>query len=90
MPLVPVVTGLAIAILVLAGCAALIAIRGRPASAPAGAADRRTWTMPPIESLRPPSRSAWRTLGLVVLRCYLFAAIAVLAARAIQIALGSG
>jgi hypothetical protein len=45
--------------------------------------------MPPIESLRPPARSAWRTLGLVVLRCYLFAAIAVLAARAVQIALGS-
>jgi Mn2+/Fe2+ NRAMP family transporter len=90
MPLAPVVTGLAIAILVLAGCAALIAIRGRPASAPPGAADRRTWTMPPIESLRPPSRSAWRTLGLVVLRCYLFAAVAVLAARAIQTALGSG
>jgi Mn2+/Fe2+ NRAMP family transporter len=37
-----------------------------------------------------PSRSAWRTLGLVVLRCYLLTAIAVLAARAIQIALGSG
>jgi hypothetical protein len=29
-------------------------------------------------------------LGLVVLRCYLLAAIAVLAARAIQIALGGG
>jgi hypothetical protein len=54
------------------------------------AADRRTWTMPPIESLKPPERSAWRTLGLVVLRCCLFAAIAVLAARAVQTALGSG
>jgi hypothetical protein len=47
-------------------------------------------TMPPIESLRPPARSVWRTLCLVVLRCYLLAAIAVLAARAVQIALGSG
>jgi len=46
--------------------------------------------MPPIESLRPPARSVWRTLGLVVLRCYLFAAITVLAVRAIQLALGSG
>jgi Mn2+/Fe2+ NRAMP family transporter len=92
MPLAPAATGLAIGIPVLAGCAALIAIHGRsaPASALPGAADRRTWTMPPIESLKPPPRSTWRTLGLVVLRCYLLAAIAVLAARAIQIALGSG
>jgi hypothetical protein len=33
-----------------------------------------------------PARSAWRTLGLVVLRCYLLAAIIV---RAIQVALGA-
>jgi hypothetical protein len=46
--------------------------------------------MPPIESLKPPRRSGARTLGLIVLRCYLFAAIAVLAVRAIQITLGSG
>ena len=51
--------------------------------------------MPPIESLRPRpgrlgARSAWRTLGLVVLRCYLLATIVVLAVRAIQIALGAG
>jgi Mn2+/Fe2+ NRAMP family transporter len=39
---------------------------------------------------RPPARSAWRTLGLVVLRCYLIAAIIVLAVRAIQVALGAG
>jgi hypothetical protein len=91
LPLVPAVTGLAVAIAVLAACAALIAVRARPAPAPApGPADRRTWTMPPIESLRPPARSAWRTLGLVVLRCYLLAAIIVLAVRAIQIALGAG
>jgi hypothetical protein len=46
--------------------------------------------MPPIESLRPPARSAWRTLGLVVLRCYLIAAGGVLAVRAIQLALDAG
>ncbi len=46
--------------------------------------------MPPIESLRPPACSAWRTLGLVVLRCYLLATITVLVVRAVQIALGSG
>jgi Mn2+/Fe2+ NRAMP family transporter len=89
LPLAPAVTALAAAIAVLAAGAALIAIRARPAPAP-GPADRRTWTMPPIESLRPPARSAWRTLGLIVLRCYLLAAIIVLAVRAIQLALGPG
>src|ERR1700722_16917656 len=88
-PLAAAVTGLVVATAVLAACATLIAIRARPAPAP-GPADRRTWTMPPIESLRPPTRSGWRTLGLVVLRCYLLAAIIVLAVRAIQIALGAG
>ena len=72
---------------VLAGATAQLLL---PPSVPPGAADRRTWTMPPIESLKPPPRSAWRTLGLVVLRCYLLAAIAALAVRAIQIALGGG
>jgi hypothetical protein len=97
LPLVPAVIGLAVAIAVLAACATVIAVRARPAPAPVqapvqapGAADRRTWTMPPIESLRPPARSAWRTLGLVVLRCYLLAAIIVLAVRAIQLTLGAG
>jgi hypothetical protein len=46
--------------------------------------------MPPIETLRPPARSTWRTLGLVILRCYLLAAIIVLGVRAIQLALGAG
>ncbi len=46
--------------------------------------------MPPIESLSPPARTPWRTLGLVVLRCYLLAAVIVLAVRALQIALGTG
>ena len=43
-----------------------------------------------VGALRPPARSAWRTLGLVVLRCHLLAAIIILAVRAIQLALGSG
>jgi hypothetical protein len=45
------------------------------------------WTMPPIESLNRPPRSAWRTACLVVLRCYLVAAIVALVVRAMQIAL---
>jgi Mn2+/Fe2+ NRAMP family transporter len=89
-PLRPAITGLVVTVAVLAACAIVIAIRGRPAAVSPSTADPRTWTMPPIESLRPPVHSAWRTLGLVMLRCYLFAAIAVLAARAIQLALGPG
>lgn len=88
--LAPAVTGLAAAIAAVAACATVIAIRSRTAPAPSGTTDRLTWTMPPIDSLRPPARSAWRTLGLVVLRCYLLAALIVLAVRALQIALGTG
>jgi hypothetical protein len=88
--LTPTLTCLAVVIVGLAACAGLIAVRSGPAPGVLSTADRRTWTMPPIESLRPPEHSAWRTLGLVVLRCYLLAAIAVLAVRAIQLALGHG
>ena len=89
-PLAPALAGLAAAIAVVAACATVIAIRSRKAPAPPRTADRLTWTMPPIESLRPPARSAWRTLGLVILRCYLLAAVIILAVRALQIALGTG
>jgi Mn2+/Fe2+ NRAMP family transporter len=51
--------------------------------------DPVTWTMPPIESLDPPAPSRARTLGLVVLRCYLFLAAALLIARTVQIMLGT-
>jgi hypothetical protein len=83
------VIGLAIAIAAVVACGSLSAVRSTPRASPA-AADSRTWTMPPIESLKPPRRSALRTLGLIALRCYLLAAIAVLAARVVQIMLGSG
>jgi Mn2+/Fe2+ NRAMP family transporter len=89
-PLTPAATGLAIVVAGLAAWAAVIAARSGPGPAPPQQPDRRTWTMPPIESLRPPARSAWRTMGLVVLRCYLLTASAFLAARAVQIALGAG
>ncbi|HEX6522702.1 MAG TPA: NRAMP family divalent metal transporter [Streptosporangiaceae bacterium] len=85
----PTVIGLAIAIAALVACGSLSAIRNPPRTGRA-AAGTRTWTMPPIESLKPPQRSALRTLGLIALRCYLLAAIGVLAARVIQIMLGSG
>jgi Mn2+/Fe2+ NRAMP family transporter len=81
--------GLVVAAAALVAGASLFAVRNKPQASPAGA-DSRTWTMPPIESLKPPQRSALQTAGLIVIRCYLFAAIAVLAVRTVQITLGSG
>jgi hypothetical protein len=85
----PTVITLAVAIAALVACGSLSAVRNRPLASP-DAAESRTWTMPPIESLKPPQRSALRTLGLIALRCYLLAAVAVLATRVAQIMLGSG
>jgi Mn2+/Fe2+ NRAMP family transporter len=90
LPLAPAVTGLAAAVGAVGACATVIAARRPKAFPPPVTADRLTWTMPPIESLGPPPRSAWRTLGLVVLRCYLLGAVIVLAVRALQIALAAG
>ena len=81
--------GLVVAVAALVAGGSLFAVRNKPSASPAGA-DSRTWTMPPIESLKPPQRSALQTAGLIVIRCYLFAAIAVLAVRTVQITLGSG
>jgi len=85
----PGVIGLASTVGVLVAFGSLSAIGNSPRVLP-DPAGARIWTMPPIESLKPPQRSALRTAGLVMLRCYLFVAIAVLAARTAQIALGSG
>jgi Mn2+/Fe2+ NRAMP family transporter len=85
----PAVIGLAIAIAALVACGTLGAVRNTRLALPA-AGDPRTWTMPRIESLKPPQRSSLRTLGLIALRCYMLAAIAALVARTVQIMLGSG
>jgi Mn2+/Fe2+ NRAMP family transporter len=85
----PTVIGLAVAIAALVACGSLSAVRSTPRASP-DAAEARTWTMPPIESLKPPQHSTLRTLGLIALRCYLLAAVAVLAVRVVQIMLGSG
>jgi Mn2+/Fe2+ NRAMP family transporter len=86
-PATPVAAALGVAAAVLVACGSLGPARSPTDRLLATAADRRTWTMPPIDSLGPPPRSALRTLGLAALRCYLFAAIAVLVARAVQLAL---
>lgn len=49
--------------------------------------DATIWTMPPIKSLGSPEASRGRTLGLVVLRCYLVLAVVLLAVKAAQVAL---
>jgi Mn2+/Fe2+ NRAMP family transporter len=49
--------------------------------------ERVSWTMPPIETLAPPSLSRGRELGLVVLRAYLALAVVALIATTIRSAL---
>jgi hypothetical protein len=85
LPLTPAVTGLAVAIAVLAAGATLIAIR--PGARPGRPPDLDHAAHRVAQA---PARSPRRTLGLVVLRCYLLAAIIALAVRAIQLALGAG
>jgi Mn2+/Fe2+ NRAMP family transporter len=88
LPVLAVAVAMAVVAGLLAAAAGGVAIRTRSAPAVRGTTDSPAWTMPPIESLPPPDRSPWRTLSLVVLRCYLFTAIAVLAIRVIQLAFG--
>jgi Mn2+/Fe2+ NRAMP family transporter len=89
LPVTPTVTVLGAVTAAVLGGGSFGSLGNRADRMPTGSADPRTWTMPPIEALRPPRRSAPRTLGLIVLRCYLFAAMVVLAVRAVQLALGS-
>lgn len=58
--------------------------RGEPAIR--GWWERRTWTMPPIETLTAPPHTRGRTFGLVLLRGYLLAAVAFIAMRIVQTA----
>ena len=67
---------------------AIASSRGRSQAALRDPGDA-TWTMPPIESLGRPDVSRARTLGLVVLRCYLLLAVAALTVKAARVALGS-
>ena len=50
--------------------------------------ERATWTMQQVETLPPPPRSRARTVGLVVLRCYLVIASALVIVRVVQAILG--
>jgi Mn2+/Fe2+ NRAMP family transporter len=69
---------------VLAGLAVADALSSRPRPRLSGSGwDRQTWTTPPLETLPPPPPSSARMLGLVVLRVYLFGAVALAAVRVV-------
>jgi hypothetical protein len=51
--------------------------------------DALLWTMPSIESLPPPLASRARTIGLVVLRCYLLLAAAAVIVKVMMLIVGS-
>ena len=78
----------------LAAAGALGAASGlRFGNGEAGPRDRQpqasVWTMPPIESLPAPLASRARTVGLVVLRCYLLLAAAAVIVKVITLMVGS-
>ncbi len=50
--------------------------------------NRASWTMPRIESLPPPPTSRARTIGLVVLRCYLLLAAIAVIVKVIRLMIG--
>ena len=56
--------------------------RGRPSAA---ASARQHWTMPPLEKLPPPPASRIRRLALIVLRCQVLLAAALLLAKVVQL-----
>jgi Mn2+/Fe2+ NRAMP family transporter len=51
-------------------------------------AERKSWSMPPIESLPPPLASRARTFGLIVLRAYLALAAVAVMVKVIRLMLG--
>ena len=62
---------------------------GHAAEAGAGvvlAAERLTWRMPPLALLRRPAWSPGRRLGMISLRCYLVAAVALVIVKVVQLA----
>ncbi|MFG2043883.1 NRAMP family divalent metal transporter [Dactylosporangium sp. NPDC048998] len=79
------------ALLGLLGAAWLVVDRRRhprPAMPPIDRSQRASWRMPPLALLARPRLSAGRRLGLVVLRGYLVIAVALVAVRVAQLALG--
>ena len=47
------------------------------------------WTMPPIESLRPPAASRSRTLSLILLRGYLVLAVIAVVVKVVRLMMGA-
>ena len=64
----------------------LIAVGTMPPGRPSAAASaRQHWTMPPLEKLPPPPASRIRRLALIVLRCQVLLAAALLLAKVVQL-----
>jgi Mn2+/Fe2+ NRAMP family transporter len=59
-----------------------------PGRRPVATASRQLWTMPQLEKLPPPAPSSIRRLALIVLRCQLMLAAALLIAKVVQLGLG--
>jgi Mn2+/Fe2+ NRAMP family transporter len=59
-----------------------------PARRAVATASRQHWTMPQLEKLPPPAPSSIRRLALIVLRCQLMLAAALLIAKVVQLGLG--
>jgi len=55
---------------------------------PMTAAARQTWTMPPLEKLPTPTPSRIRQFALIILRCQLLLAVALLIAKLVQLGVG--
>jgi hypothetical protein len=51
--------------------------------------DKTFWTMPSMETLSPPRRSASRTVGLVILRAYLVVAMVAVFVKVVRLITGS-
>ena len=71
------------------GAACGLRLTTRQPGTPDAGPDPSRWTMPPIGTLPPPSPSPARTLGLVVLRCYLLLATAAVIVKVVRLMIGS-
>jgi Mn2+/Fe2+ NRAMP family transporter len=87
-PLFTVILGGVLAAGLLAMGAARLRSRTTSESLAPAPADRSTWRMPPLTSLPRPVWSTARTVGMLTMRLYLVVAVALMAVKIVQLALG--
>ena len=71
-------------VLVLVGLAVTTRTTTEAESSKGDGEDPRTWTMPPLEQLEPPTASRVRTVALIALRAYLLGAAALVVVKVVQ------